>query len=61
VKNKHDRSADDASTNGAGEAVREWHSTGKVLTEANSDGWYFMDKSNNKLVRVSGDVTVEQE
>lgn len=44
-----------------GEAVREWHSTGKVLTETDSDGWYFMDKSNNKLVRISGSVAIEQE
>lgn len=44
-----------------GDAVRTWQSTGKVMTETDSDGWYFTDASTNKLVRVSGSVVVEQE
>jgi hypothetical protein len=44
-----------------GEAVRTWKSTGKVLTEEQSDGWYFTDAVTGKLVLVSGDVVVEQE
>lgn len=44
-----------------GEKVREWKSSGKVLCESESDGWYFTDASNGKLVRVSGCVTVEEE
>jgi hypothetical protein len=44
-----------------GKPVREWVSTGKVQTEEKSDGWYFMDAGTSKLVRVSGDVTVEQQ
>lgn len=44
-----------------GVAVRSWVSTGKVLTEKDSDGWYFTDSKTHKLVRVSGNVVVEQE
>jgi hypothetical protein len=43
-----------------GEAVRKWKSTGEVLAEEQSDGWYFMDSNTGSLVRVSGDVVVEQ-
>ena len=44
-----------------GTAVRTWVSTGKVMTESESDGWYFTDSKTKKLVRVSGCVVVEQE
>jgi hypothetical protein len=44
-----------------GNLVREFHSVGKVLTEKDSDGWYFLNKETNKLTRVSGTVIVEQE
>lgn len=44
-----------------GEPVRTWTSTGKVLTEQESDGWYFTDADTGKLVRLSGDVVVEQQ
>lgn len=40
--------------------IREWVSTGKVATEEGSDGWFFMDSKTNKLVRVSGNVVVEE-
>ena len=43
-----------------GVAVKEWRSTGKVLTEHESDGWYFMDSETGKLIRVSGQVVIEQ-
>lgn len=43
-----------------GTAVRTWTSTGKVMTENESDGWYFTDATTKKLVRVSGSVVVEQ-
>ena len=43
-----------------GQAVKTYTSSGKVLTETQSDGWYFTDKDTGKLVRVSGTVTVEQ-
>ena len=41
-----------------GQKVREWTSTGKVLTEEHSDGYYFCDSETNKLVRVSGDLVI---
>lgn len=44
-----------------GKAVKVYHSTGKVYSEEKSDGWYFMNAENNKLVRVSGNVIVEAE
>jgi hypothetical protein len=44
-----------------GNLVKEFHSVGKVLTEKDSDGWYFLNKETNKLTRVSGTVIVEQE
>jgi len=43
-----------------GEAVRTFTSSGKVLTEQESDGWYFSNAENGKLVRVSGTVVIEQ-
>ena len=44
-----------------GQAMKTWHSSGKVLTEGDSDGWYFTDRATGKLVRVSGTVAIEQE
>lgn len=41
-----------------GEKVREWTSTGKVLSEENSDGYFFCDKATQKLVRVTGDLVI---
>lgn len=43
-----------------GEKVREFVSSGKVLTEEKSDGWYFTNKESGKLVRISGTVIVEE-
>lgn len=40
--------------------IREWISEGKVATETQSDGWYFTDEKTHKLIRVSGNVVVEQ-
>lgn len=42
-----------------GKIIREWESTGKVATESQSDGWRFVDKATNKLIRVTGTVVVE--
>lgn len=44
-----------------GELVKEWTSTGKVLSEDNSDGYYFKDKASGKLVRVTGDLVITPE
>ena len=37
-----------------GSVARTWISTGKVLSEANSDGYYFKDKETGKLIEVTG-------
>lgn len=42
-----------------GKLVAEWHSTGKVTSMSDSDGWQFKDKATGKLVRVGGDVIIE--
>ena len=44
-----------------GQAVRTWRSTGAVMNEGQSDGFYFKDKETGKLIRVSGDVVIEVE
>lgn len=43
-----------------GVPIKTWISTGKVETEAESDGWFFVDETTNKLIRISGTVTIEQ-
>lgn len=37
------------------------HSTGKILTTSQSDGWEFMDFKTKKLVRISGTCVVESD
>jgi len=44
-----------------GDTTMVFHSTGKVLSEDKSDGYYFTNESNGKLVEVSGNVVIEQE
>ena len=41
-----------------GQKVHEWTSTGKVVSEDRSDGYYFRDQETNKLVRVTGDLVI---
>jgi len=43
------------------DTVITYHSTGKVISEQNSDGYYFTNRDNGKLVEVSGNVIIEQE
>lgn len=43
------------------DTVITYHSTGKVISEKGSDGYYFTSKETGKLVEVSGTVIVEQE
>ena len=43
------------------DTVLVYHSTGKVISEEHSDGYYFTDKATGKLVEVSGTVIIEQE
>ena len=44
-----------------GDTTVVFHSTGKVLSEDKSDGYYFTNAENGKLVEVSGNVIIEQE
>lgn len=43
-----------------GKSVGVWESTGKVRTESGTDGWYFQDKTNGVLIRLSGTIVIEQ-
>lgn len=43
-----------------GQIVRTYTSTGKVITEKNSDGYYFTDSATGKLVEISGEVIITQ-
>ena len=43
------------------DTVITYHSTGKVISEKESDGYYFTNASNGKLVEVSGNIIIEQE
>ena len=42
----------------SGNVVRAWTSTGKVLSEETSDGYYFKDKETGKLVEVTGTIVI---
>lgn len=41
-----------------GTLVYEGVSTGKVMTESNSDGWYFREEGTGDLVRTNADCIV---
>ena len=41
-----------------GQVIYDGDSTGKILTEEQSDGWFFMDAKTGRLVRVSGDCLI---
>jgi len=43
------------------DTVITYHSTGKVISEEKSDGYYFTNTATGKLVEVSGNVIIEQE
>lgn len=43
-----------------GSVTRSWISTGKVLSENNSDGYYFVDKVSGKLIEVSGNIIITE-
>ena len=42
------------------DTVVVYQSTGKVISEEHSDGYYFTDAATGKLVEVSGTVIIEQ-
>lgn len=41
-----------------GKMVRSWTSTGVVMNELDSDGFFFTDAKTDVLVRVSGDLVL---
>ena len=41
-----------------GNIIRTWISTGKVSSEQDSDGYYFMEKGTDKLIEVTGDLII---
>ncbi|BDD04353.1 hypothetical protein AUTU_18360 [Aureibacter tunicatorum] len=41
-----------------GSVARTWTSTGKVLSEPTSDGYYFMDKESGDLIEISGTLVI---
>ena len=41
-----------------GQLVRTWTSTGRINSEENSDGYYFMDAETRALVTVTGDIVI---
>jgi len=43
------------------DTVITYHSTGKVISEEHSDGYYFTNAATGKLVEVSGNVIIEQD
>ena len=44
-----------------GSVAREWISTGKVLSEESSDGYYFKDKETGKLIEVTGRLIITKQ
>lgn len=43
-----------------GKVVREWTSTGRVHDDESGGGYYFVDSETKKMVRVQGDVSVQE-
>ena len=44
-----------------GTVAREWISTGKVQSEKDSDGYYFLDKKSGKLIEVTGRIVITKQ
>ena len=44
-----------------GSAVKTWTAKGKVQSEEESDGYYFVDQATDHLIDVSGTVVIEAE
>lgn len=43
------------------DTIITYHSTGKVISEKESDGYYFTNRETGKLVEVSGNVIIEED
>jgi hypothetical protein len=44
-----------------GTITHKWISSGKVLSEAKSDGYYFMEDKTGKLVEVTGTLIITKQ
>ena len=44
-----------------GTITHKWISSGKVLSEKNSDGYYFMEDKTGKLVEVTGTLIITKQ
>lgn len=44
-----------------GSVARTWVSSGKVQSEAESDGYYFNDKASGKLIEVTGRIVITKQ
>lgn len=44
-----------------GSVARSWVSSGKVLSEENTDGYYFKDKATGKLIEVTGRLVITKQ
>ena len=44
-----------------GSVSREWISSGKILSEVNSDGYYFTDNKTKKLIEVTGRIIITKQ
>lgn len=44
-----------------GTVSKSWISSGKVLSEANSDGYYFKEKKTGKLIEVTGRLIITKQ
>lgn len=41
-----------------GTITHSWISTGKVQSEANTDGYYFLDSKSKELIEISGNIII---
>ena len=41
-----------------GEVIRTYYSSGKVNSESNSDGYFFMDSETGKLTEIAGGIVI---
>lgn len=44
-----------------GKEIKAWHTKGMPHNEEHSDGYFFVDRDNGKLMSITGDVVIEQE
>jgi hypothetical protein len=44
-----------------GSVARTWISSGKVLSESTSDGYYFNDAGTGKLIEVTGTIIITKQ